>query len=109
MVESRLFGTDSVILYAAAILGAPQQAKIYTKLHVQRLGVIADNIKTATLEIVRRLHQENKFRPESDQLPVPSKRTIYREIARKSPYELTLAPHATPPPVLDFSLATTAP
>jgi putative transposase len=54
------------------------------------------------LEIVRRLHQENKFRHESDKLPTPSLRTIYREIARKSPYELTVARHGKRRADMDF-------
>ena len=40
------------------------------------------------LEILRRLNEENKFRPADGKLPLPSRRTIYREIARKTPYEL---------------------
>jgi putative transposase len=40
------------------------------------------------LEILRRLDDENKFRPADDKLPLPSQRMIYREIARKAPYEL---------------------
>src|SRR5437879_2647303 len=37
------------------------------------------------LEIVRRLREANELRPEGDRLAVPSQRTIYREIARRSP------------------------
>lgn len=43
------------------------------------------------LAILRRLHDENKFRPGPDRLPIPSRRTIYREIARRSPYEVMVA------------------
>ena len=39
------------------------------------------------LEILRRLDDENKFRPADSKLPLPSQRTIYREIARKPPYD----------------------
>ena len=43
------------------------------------------------LEIVRRLSDANKFRPETERLSIPSRNTIYREIQRKSPYELMVA------------------
>jgi putative transposase len=43
------------------------------------------------LEIVRRLANANTFRPADAQLPIPSRRTIYREIERRSPYELMVA------------------
>jgi putative transposase len=40
------------------------------------------------LEILRRLTDANKFRPETEQLSIPSRSTIYREIQRRSPYEI---------------------
>jgi putative transposase len=43
------------------------------------------------LEIVRRLADANQFRPANDLLTIPSQRAIYREIERKSPYELMVA------------------
>jgi putative transposase len=43
------------------------------------------------LEIVRRLDDANEFRFGSDRLQIPSPRTIYREIARRSPYEVMVA------------------
>ena len=43
------------------------------------------------LEIVRRLADVNRFRPGNAPLPIPSRRTIYREIERRSPYELMVA------------------
>jgi putative transposase len=43
------------------------------------------------LEIVRRLADANQFRPANALLPIPSQRAIYREIERKSPYELMIA------------------
>lgn len=43
------------------------------------------------LEIVRRLSDANKFRPKAEHLPIPSRSTIYREIERKSPYEVMVA------------------
>jgi putative transposase len=43
------------------------------------------------LEIVRRLADVNRLRPVDAQLPMPSRRTMYRAIARRSPYELMVA------------------
>jgi putative transposase len=43
------------------------------------------------LEIVRRLDETNKLRPEGEKLPIPSQETIYREVARRSPYEVMVA------------------
>lgn len=43
------------------------------------------------LEIVRRLSDANKFRPEAERLPIPSKSTSYREIDRKPLYEIMVA------------------
>jgi putative transposase len=43
------------------------------------------------LEIVRRLDEANEFRLGNDRLMTPSRRTIYREIARRSPYEIMVA------------------
>jgi putative transposase len=43
------------------------------------------------LEIVRRLAEANRLRPVDAQLPMPSRRTMYRAIARRSPYELLVA------------------
>jgi putative transposase len=43
------------------------------------------------LEIVRRLADANRFRPPTDQLPIPSRRTVYREIARRPPFEVIAA------------------
>lgn len=43
------------------------------------------------LEIVRQLRDANQLRPEGDRLLIPSQRTIYREIARRSPYEIMAA------------------
>jgi len=42
------------------------------------------------LEIVRRVADANQFRS-TDPLPTPSLRTIYREIARRSPYDVMVA------------------
>ena len=61
------------------------------------------------LEIVRRLSDANKFRPESDRLPIPSQRTIYREIARRSPYELMVARYGKRRADMEFRVSVTGP
>ncbi len=43
------------------------------------------------LEIIRRIADANRLRPASDQLPIPCRRTIYREIDRRPPYEVMAA------------------
>ncbi|MEO8053121.1 MAG: hypothetical protein ABI833_22160 [Acidobacteriota bacterium] len=43
------------------------------------------------LEIIRRIADANRLRPENDQLPVPCRRTVYREIERRPLYEVTAA------------------
>ena len=61
------------------------------------------------LEIVRRLTDANKFRLQSDQLPIPCRRTIYREIARLSPYEVILARYGKRRADMEFRVSMTGP
>ena len=61
------------------------------------------------LEIVRRLSDTNRFRPEADRLPIPSQRTIYREIARKSPYEVMVARYGKRRADMEFRISATGP
>ena len=61
------------------------------------------------LEIVRRLTDANKFRPEDDQLPIPSRSTIYREIARLSPYEVIMARYGKRRAEMEFRVSTSGP
>ena len=57
------------------------------------------------LEILRRLDDENKFRPTDSKLPLPSQRTIYREIARKPPYDLMAARYGKRRADMDFRVS----
>jgi len=43
------------------------------------------------LEIVRRLEEANEFRPEGEKLPIPSRSTIFRQIASLPPYDVIVA------------------
>ena len=43
------------------------------------------------LEVIRRLEELNQFRAQAERLAIPSRRTIYREIDRRSPYEVMVA------------------
>lgn len=56
------------------------------------------------LEIVRRLSEANQLRPEGDRLPIPSQRTTYREIARRSPYEIMVARYGKRRAEMEFSI-----
>ena len=61
------------------------------------------------LEIVRRLDEANKFRPESDSLPIPSQRTIYRAIASLPPHEVMAARYGKRRADLEFRVSATGP
>ena len=61
------------------------------------------------LEIVRRVTDANKFRLPTDQLPVPSRSTIYREIARLSPYEVMVARYGKRRADMEFRVSTPGP
>ncbi len=61
------------------------------------------------LEIVRRLNDENKFRLGPDRLRIPSQRTIYRAIARLSPYEVMAARYGKRRADTEFRVSTTGP
>jgi putative transposase len=58
------------------------------------------------LEVVRRLTDANKFRSDDDQLPTPSRSTIYRQIARLSPYEVTAARYGKRRAEMEFRVST---
>ena len=61
------------------------------------------------LEIVRRLSDANQLRPEGDQLPIPSQRTIYREIARRPPYDLMAARYGKRRAEMEFRVSAAGP
>ncbi|MEO8036095.1 MAG: Mu transposase C-terminal domain-containing protein, partial [Acidobacteriota bacterium] len=61
------------------------------------------------LEIVRRLADANRFRPDNDPLPTPSRRTIYREIERRSPYELMVARYGKRRAEMQFRVSVAGP
>src|SRR5262249_42885848 len=61
------------------------------------------------LEILRRLNDENKFRPADGKLVVPSQRTIYREIAHRTPHELMLARYGKRRADLEFRVSMAGP
>jgi putative transposase len=61
------------------------------------------------LEILHRLNSENTFRPMDCKLPLPSQRTIYREIARRTPYELKLARYGKRRAEMEFRVSMSGP
>jgi putative transposase len=69
------------------------EAKAISDQVVDELYMTAERkrVPEVHLEIVRRLEETNEFRYGTDRLEIPSRRTIYREIARRSPYEVMVA------------------
>ncbi len=61
------------------------------------------------LEIVRQLSDANQLRPEGDRLLIPSQRTIYREIARRSPYEIMAARYGKRRAEMEFRVSVAGP
>jgi len=61
------------------------------------------------LEIVRQLGDANKFRQETERLSIPSRSTIYREIQRKSPYELMAARYGKRRAEMEFRVSVAGP
>jgi putative transposase len=61
------------------------------------------------LEIVRRLADSNRFRPADASLPIPSRRTIYREIERRPPYELMVARYGKRRAEMEFRVSGSGP
>jgi putative transposase len=61
------------------------------------------------LEIVRQLSDANRLRPEGDRLMIPSKRTIYREIGRRSPYEIMAARYGKRRAEMEFRVSVAGP
>lgn len=61
------------------------------------------------LEVVRRVTDGNKFRLPGDQLPVPSRSTIYREIARLPHYEVMVARYGKRRADMEFRVSTPGP
>jgi putative transposase len=61
------------------------------------------------LEIVRRLSDANKFRPEAERLPIPSRSTIYRETKRMPPYEVMVARYGKRRAEIEFRVSGAGP
>ena len=61
------------------------------------------------LEVLRRLAEANKFRPEAEQLSIPSRSTIYREIQRRSPYEIMAARYGKRRADMEFRVSAAGP
>jgi putative transposase len=78
---------------------------------IQGLYMTAERKKVPEvhLEIVHRLSDSNKFRPETDRVPIPSRSTIYREIARKSPYDVIVARYGKRRAEMEFRVSARGP
>ena len=89
----------------------PPETKAISDQVIDELYMTAERkrVPEIHLEILRRLTEVNRFRPEPDRLPVPSQRTVYREIARRSPYEMTVARYGKRRAEMEFRLSGTGP
>jgi putative transposase len=78
---------------------------------IQELYMTAERkrVPEVHLEIVRRLSDANKYRPETDRLPIPSRSTIYREIQRRSPYETMVARYGERRADMEFRVSVAGP
>jgi putative transposase len=78
---------------------------------IQELYMTAERkrVPEVHLEIVRRLSDANKFRPEAERLPIPSRSTIYREIDRKSSYEVMAARYGKRRAEMEFRVSGAGP
>jgi len=78
---------------------------------VQELYMTAERkrVPEVHLEIIRRISDANKFRPEVERLPIPSRSTIYREIERKSPYEVMVARYGKRRAEMEFRVSGAGP
>ena len=89
----------------------PPETKAISDQVIDELYMTAERkrVPEVYLEILRRLSEVNRFRPKPDRLPIPSQRTIYREIARKSPYEMMVARYGKRRAEMEFRISGTGP
>jgi len=78
---------------------------------IQELYMTAERkrVPEVHLEIARRLSDANKYRPETDRLPIPSRSTIYREIQRRPPYETMVARYGKRRADMEFRVSVAGP
>jgi putative transposase len=87
------------------------EVKAVTDQVIQELYMTAERkrVPEVHLEIVRRLSDANKYRPETDRLPIPSRTTIYREIQRRPPYETMVARYGKRRADMEFRVSVAGP
>ena len=87
------------------------EVKSITDQVIQELYMTAERkrVPEVHLEIVRRLSDANKFRPEAERLPIPSRSTIYREIERMPPYEVMVARYGKRRAEMEFRVSGAGP
>jgi putative transposase len=87
------------------------EAKVVTDQVIQELYMTPERkrVPEVHLEIVRRLAEENRFRPECNRIKVPSRSTIYREIQRLPLYEVTVARYGKRRAEMEFRVSGTGP
>src|SRR2546426_6935098 len=82
------------------------------QLSIPKLGTVKANtlpFVVLTSNEERRLGETNKLRPEGERLPIPSRATIYREVARRSPYEVMVARYGKRRAEMEFRVAGAGP
>jgi putative transposase len=87
------------------------EAKSVTDQVVQELYMTPERkrVPELYLEIVRRLAEENRFRPECTGIKVPSRSTIYREIQRLPLYEVMVARYGKRRAEMEFRVSGAGP
>lgn len=87
------------------------EVKIISDQVIQELYMTAERkrVPEVHLEVVRRLNDANRFRPETERLPVPSRSTLYREIQRQSPYDVMVARYGKRRAEMEFRVSAAGP
>jgi len=87
------------------------EVKIISDQVIQELYMTAERkrVPEVHLEIVHRISDANRFRSETERLPIPSRSTVYREIQRKSPYELMVARYGKRRAEMEFRVSGAGP
>jgi putative transposase len=89
----------------------PAEVKTISGQVIQELYMTAERkrVPEVRLEVMRRLHDANRFRDETSRLPIPSRSTIYREVASQPAYEVMEARYGKRHARMEFRVSTTGP
>jgi putative transposase len=89
----------------------PQEVSATIDTSIQNIYMTPERRRMSDVhaEVHRQLARENQFRATADKLPIPSQRSICREIGRQSTYELVKARYGKRRAELDFRVAMAGP